>query len=167
MLTKLSVALTMAVAAVSIAHAEEAIITGVVASKCVIHVDTMGIYGNPSQNILSTDVVDGGTAPVIRYDVVSGNSYKAVITTPINFSSSPALNDTLNWTGSAEVSSVTNPLMSAYNTNKRQYNNATEFNLTVPGTVWFKANSKVDYGYNKSLPGGTYKSIVNAECIAL
>lgn len=147
--------------------AEEVPINGVVASKCTIHTDTAGVYGNPSANKLTTNPSDGGVPPIIRYDVVSANSYKAVITTPTSFSTSPALTDTLAWTGSTEVSAVTNAGMSAYDTNKRIYNNTTEFNLTLPGTVWFKSNSSVEYGYNKSLPGGTYKAVVNAECIAL
>jgi hypothetical protein len=57
--------------------------------------------------------------------------------------------------------------MSAYSTNKRVYNNTTEIDLTVPGTVWFKADSTADYGYNKAFPAGQYRAIVTAECIAL
>jgi hypothetical protein len=57
--------------------------------------------------------------------------------------------------------------MSAYSTNRTVYNNTTEITLSVPGTVWFKAESKAEYGYNKAFPAGTYKAIVNAECIAI
>jgi hypothetical protein len=146
---------------------EEVPITGDVSSKCVIHTDTAGVYANPTADVLTTAAADGGVPPVIRYDVVNANSYKAVITTPIDFSSSPALNDTTTWTGSSSVSRVTDPGMSAYDTNKRTYNNVTEFDLTVAGTVWFASESRVEYGYGKSLPGGRYKSIVIAECIAL
>ena len=142
-------------------------ITGDVSSKCVIHTDTPGVYANPTPDVLTTAASDGGMPPVIRYDVVNANTYKAVITTPVDFSSSPVLNDSLNWAGSTSVSSVTDPGMSAYDTNKRTYNNVTEFDLTVAGTVWFASESRVEYGYNKSLPGGRYKSIIIAECIAL
>lgn len=147
--------------------ADEVPIEGNVASKCVIYPTTAGVYGNPLPDTLTTDVSDGGKPPIIRFDVVNANSYKAVITTPITFSSSPSLNDTLAWTGSVEVDQVTDSNMSSYDSNKRVFNNITEFDLTVAGTVWFKANSTVTYGYNKSLPGGNYKSIVVAECIAL
>jgi hypothetical protein len=57
--------------------------------------------------------------------------------------------------------------MSAFTTNSRIYNNTTEFDLTVPGTVWFSATSKVQYGFNKSFPAGEYRAVVLAECIAL
>lgn len=155
------------IATTSLASAEEVPITGNVASKCTIHTDTAGVYGNPSANVLTTNPSDGGVTPVIRYDVVSANTYKAVITTPTSFSTSPSLSDTLAWTGSTEVSAVTDPSMSAYDTNKRIYNATTEFDLAVAGTVWFKSNSSVEYGYNKSLPGGAYKAVIVAECIAL
>lgn len=148
-------------------YAEEVPISGTVASKCVIHTDTPGVYGNPSADKLSTLPSDGGVTPIIRYDVVSAGTYKAVITTPSSFTSSPALNDTIVWFGETSVSAVTNASQSAYDTSKRIYNNTTEFDLTVAGTVWFKSTSKATYGYNKSLPGGTYRAVVTAECIAL
>ena len=54
-------------------------ITGSVESKCVIQTDTDGVYGNPTADKLSTAVSDGGVLPVIRYDIVTANAYKAVI----------------------------------------------------------------------------------------
>lgn len=147
--------------------AEETQIMGTVASKCVIVTDTTGVYGNPSPSVLSTAAADGGIEPVIRFDVISANFYKAVISTPESFSSSPALNDVVNWTGSVSVAEVTDPLMADYDTNKREFNNVTEFDLTVAGTVWFKASSQADYGATKAFPGGEYTAIVNAECVAL
>jgi len=39
--------------------------------------------------------------------------------------------------------------------------------LTVAGSVWFKADSKAEYGYNKAFPAGTYRSIVTATCLAV
>lgn len=149
------------------ALAEETPIMGTVASKCVIVTDTAGVYGNPSPSVLSTAAVDGGVPPVIRFDVISADFYKAVITTPDSFSSSPALNDVVNWTGSVSVSEVTDPLMADYDTNKREYNNVTEFDLTVAGTVWFGVSSQADYGATKAFPGGEYTAVVNAECVAL
>lgn len=141
-------------------------ISGNVASKCVINTDTPGVYGNPTSNKLSTARADGGIQPIIRFDVASANAYKAIISTPVEFSSSPTLNDTLAWNGSTEVSQVSDSEMASYETDKRVFNNVTEFDLSKAGTVWFKSNSEVEYGYNKAFPGGVYKAIVSAECIA-
>lgn len=149
------------------ATAAEVPIRGVVSSKCVINTDTVGIYGNPTPNLLSTATADGGAPAVIRYDVVQAGYYKATITTPNAFTSSPSLSDSVNWVGSVSVSRVTDPAMSAYNTSKRVYNNVTEIDLSVPGTVWFSATSKAEYGYDKSFPAGEYRAVVLAECIAL
>lgn len=142
-------------------------ITGSVTPRCVIYTETPGVYGNPSPDVLSTSAVDGGVQPIIRYDVLQSGFYKAVITTPDSFSTSPTLPDTVRWTGSVDVSRVTDAAMSAYSANKVLYNNTTEIVLTVPGTVWFKADSKAQYGYNKAFPSGTYKAVVTAECIAI
>lgn len=162
-----NILLALALTFSSLSYSAEIPIRGIVTSKCVINIDTPGVYGNPTPNTLSTARVDGGIVPVIRFDVVESGYYKAIITTPVNFTSSPSLTDAVNWTGSADVSKVTDAAMSAYTTNKRVYNNTTEFDLTIPGTVWFSATSKAQYGYNKSFPAGEYKSIVLAECIAL
>lgn len=142
-------------------------ITGRVTPKCVIYTEVPGVYGNPAPNVLSTLPADGGVQPIIRYDVIQSGYYKAVITTPITFSSSPSLPDVVNWTGNVDVSRVTNAAMSAYSTNRIQYNNTTEIILSIPGTVWFKAESKAEYGYNKAFPAGDYRAIVTASCIAI
>lgn len=147
--------------------AAEIPIRGTVSSKCIINTDTAGVYGNPTPNTLSTLSTDGGVPPVIRYDVIQAGYYKATITVPNMFTSSPALSDTVTWSGSVDVSRVTNASMSAYTTNKRVFNNTTEIDLTVPGTVWFSAISKAEYGYDKSFPAGEYRAVVLAECIAL
>jgi hypothetical protein len=150
-----------------LATSEDIPITGVVTSRCVIYTETPGVYGNPSPSVLSTAAVDGGVQAIVRYDVVQSGYYKAVITTPNSFTSAPALSDVVNWTGNVDVSRVTDAAMSAYSTNRRLYNNTTEINLTVPGSVWFKADSKAEYGYNKAFPAGTYRAIVTAACIAV
>lgn len=149
------------------AMSEDIPITGIVTSRCVVYTETPGIYGNPSPSVLSTASADGGVQPIVRYDVVQSGYYKAVITTPNSFSSGPSLSDNVTWTGSVDVSRVTDAAMSAYSTSKRLYNNTTEITLSVPGSVWFKADSKAEYGYNKAFPPGTYKAIVTAACIAL
>jgi hypothetical protein len=150
------------------AGAAEIPIRGMVTSKCIINVDTPGIYGNPTPEILSTFVADGGRPAVVRYDVIQAGYYKAVITTPDNFTTSPTLDDSVTWSSNVDVSKVTNASMSAYTTSKRVYNNnVTEIDLTVQGTVWFSATSKAQYGFGKSFPMGEYKSVVLAQCIAL
>ena len=149
------------------AQAVEVPVVGNVAAKCVIVMDTSGVYGNPTPSELSTDAADGGVEPVIRFDVLQANFYKAVITTPNSFSSGPALTDVVNWTGNVSTARVSDPLMSAYDNDKRTYDNVTEFDLTVAGSTWFKASSKADYGFNKAFPSGTYRAIINADCIAL
>ena len=150
-----------------ITSAEDIPIVGTVTSKCVIYTETPGVYGNPTPGVLSTAAADGGVQPIVRYDVVQSGFYKAVITVPSSFSSSPTLSDTVKWTGSVDVSRVSDAAMSAYSTNKRTYNETTEINLSVPGSVWFKADSKAEYGFNKAYPAGTYRSIVTASCVAV
>ena len=150
-----------------LASSEDIPITGIVSSRCVVYTEVPGVYGNPTPGVLSTAAVDGGVQPVVRYDVVQSGYYKAVITTPNSFSSGPSLTDTVTWTGSVDVSKVSDAAMSAYSTNKRIYNNTTEINLSVAGSVWFKADSSATYGYNKAFPAGTYRSIVTASCIAV
>ena len=150
-----------------LAVSEDIPIVGTVTSRCVIYTETPGVYGNPSPGVLSTAAIDGGVQPIVRYDVVQSGFYKAVITAPNSFTSSPALSDTVKWTNSIDVSRVTDAAMSAYSTNKRVYNNTTEIDLSVPGSVWFKADSKAEYGVNKAFPAGTYRAIVTAACIAV
>jgi len=147
-------------------HAENVPITGIVESKCSIFSDTQGVYGNPTPNVLSTARTDGGVLPVIRFDVAAADFYKAKITHPNSFSSAPSLPDFVAWEGSTSVKEVSDPLMSAYETSKVEYDNVTEFDLTVAGSVWFQVDSSADYGFNKSFPAGVYTAVVTAECIA-
>lgn len=145
---------------------EEAIITGNVESKCQINTDINGVFGNPTAGTLSTLPTDGGVMPIIRYDVALGEAYTARVTTPNSFSTSPTLNDTVVWTSDVEVSEVSDTAMSDYETDKIQYEYTTEFDLHTAGSTWFKVTSKAEYGYGKSFPGGQYRAIVMAECIA-
>ena len=142
-------------------------INGSVESKCIITTDTDGVYGNPTGDVLSTEPTDGGVTPIIRYDIITANAYKAKIHTPVAFTSSPALgSETVNWTGSTVANQMSDSNMSAFNTNKVVYNNTSEFDLTLAGSVWFDVTSAATYGYNKAFPAGTYQSIVTAECVA-
>lgn len=150
----------------SVTFANETPITGTVQSKCVITTDTPGIYGNPTPSVLSTDPADGGVQPIVRFDVAIADFYKAAIAIPNDFSSAPSLSDTITWDGEVSVAEVSDAQMAAYDTEKRLYNNITEIDLSVAGSVWFKVDSTASYGYDKSLPAGNYNAVVNAECIA-
>jgi len=146
--------------------AEDVVITGNVQSKCVINTDTAGVYGNPTADKLSTAPADGGVVPVVRYDVSLANAYTAKITTPTSFSTSPSLNDTVAWTGATSVLEMSDAAMSDYDTNKVIYDSTTEYDLHTAGSTWFKMDSTAEYGVNKAFPGGTYRAVVQAECIA-
>ena len=154
------------VAATAQAQVADVPITGNVASKCVITTDTPGVYGNPVSNKLSTLPTDGGVLPIVRYDIIEANSYKAHISWPQSFTTSPVLNDIVNWTGDVELAEVSDATMADFETNKVQWDNVTEYDLTVAGSAWFKITSTADYGYDKSFPGGIYRASVLAECIA-
>jgi len=158
---------TIALACMTLSvQAEEAVITGNIESKCVINTDINGVYGNPVAGTLSTLPADGGVMPIIRYDVALGEAYTARVIAPNSFSTSPALDDVVIWTADVEVNEVSDTAMSDYETDKIQYEYTTEFDLHTAGSTWFKVTSKAEYGYGRSLPGGQYRAIVLAECIA-
>jgi len=142
-------------------------VQGNVQSKCVVTQDTMGQFGNPIPSKLSTDGADGGVDPVVRYDVITASAYKARITAPNSFSTSPTLTDTVVWTGVVSVDQVSVAGMSAYDAAKVTFENVTEVDLTIAGSTWFKIESSANYGYTKALPAGAYRAVVVAECIAL
>lgn len=148
------------------AFAGDTEIVGTVQSKCSIFTDTQGVYGAPIPSRLSTNTFDGGVQPRIRFDVSKAGYYTAKIATPNAFTSSPALSDTVAWDGDVYVDEMTDANMSVFETTKVKYDNVTEFDLSIEGSVWFSAESTADYGYDKSFPGGQYKSVVSAECIA-
>ena len=151
--------------ATSVAAAETPIV-GNVSSKCSIFTDVNGVYGNPAPDQLSTAAADGGVEPIIRYDVSIADYYTAKITWPDSFSTSPTLTDSVTWDGEVEVSSTSDTGMAGYEAAKVEYNNVTEYDLTVAGSTWFKVTSTASYGVGKSLPGGEYRANVVAECIA-
>jgi hypothetical protein len=161
-----SISILCAIAFASTAIAEDFPITGNVTSKCTIYSDTPGVYGNPTPNKLSTAPGDGGVLPIIRFDVAIADSYVAKISTPNAFSTSPTLTDAVNWIGEVTVGTMSETTMSGYETAKILYENTTEYDLTVAGSTWFNVSSTVTYGFDKSFPGGEYKALVNAECIA-
>lgn len=148
------------------ANAESVPITGNVSSKCSIYTTVAGVYGNPTPDALSTDPTDGGVDPVVRFDVTAADYYIAKISWPNSFASAPSLDDALAWDGEVTVSQTSDAGMSGYEAAKVEYENVTEYDLTVAGSTWFQIESSVDYGYGKSFPGGQYSANVTAECIA-
>ena len=150
----------------TVAQATDTPITGSVESRCLITTDTSGVYGNPLPQKLSTAIADGGVLPKVRVSVTLADAYKAKISTPLAFSSSPALSDSVAWTGSTIVQSTSDAGMSGYEAAKVVYDASTEFDLTFAGSTWFTSESTAVYGYDKSFPGGNYTAIVTAECIA-
>ena len=150
----------------STAFAENIPITGNVASKCTVYTDVAGVYGNPAPDQLDTDPIKGGVDPVVRYDVTIADYYTAKISWPNQFASSPSLTDALNWDGEVTVSSTSDAGMAGYEAAKVEYDNITEYDLSVAGSTWFQVESSVTYGYEKSFPGGDYTANITAECIA-
>jgi len=150
-----------------VASATEVNISGTVQSKCIVQLDTMGIYGNPTPETLATNPSSGGVIPIVRFDVIQANFYKARISYPISFSQSPALSDVVNWTGTVSVGQISDTQMSAYSSAMIQYDNVVEVDLAYAGSTWFDIDSTAAYGYNTALPAGTYRAVVTAECIAL
>ena len=159
--------LLLALGFITSANAEEMEVIGNVESKCVVVPDTAGVYGNPSPSILSSDPTDGGVDPIVRFDVIQASFYKARIVHPNSFSEAPSLNDVVNWTGDTATDQVSDANMSAYDAAKIEFDNVTEFDLTVAGSTWFKTESQADYGYGKAFPAGVYRAAVSAECIAI
>lgn len=159
--------LLLALGFITSANAEEMEVIGNVESKCVVVPDTAGVYGNPSPSILSSDPTDGGVDPIVRFDVIQASFYKARIVHPNSFSEAPSLNDVVNWTGDTATDQVSDANMSAYDAAKIEFDNVTEFDLTVAGSTWFKTESQADYGYGKAFPAGVYRAVVSAECIAI
>lgn len=156
----------MSMCAVS-AHAANTPITGNVQSRCVITTDTPGVYGNPNAYTLTTSATDGGVQPIIRFDVTLADAYLAQITTPTSFSSSPSISETVTWTGSTEVSAVSDATnMGDYETNKVTFGQTTQYDLTATGSTWFKSSSSATLGGNKAFPGGSYSANVTALCVA-
>jgi hypothetical protein len=148
------------------ANAESVPITGNVSSKCSIYTSVAGVYGNPTPDALSTDPTDGGVDLGGRRIIKKADYYIAKISWPNSFTTSPTLDDALAWDGEVTVSQTSDTGMAGYEAAKVEYENVTEYDLTVAGSTWFQIESSVDYGYGKSFPGGEYAANVVAECIA-
>jgi hypothetical protein len=151
----------------SFANAEQVPITGTVESRCIIQTDTAGTYGNPNAYTLTTTPADGGDPAIVRYDITLADAYYAEITPPTSFSSAPSLPDVPTFTGSVEVSTVSDATgMGTYEADKVEVGDTDRYDLTATGSTWFKINSTATMGGNKSFAGGTYTAVAEAVCIA-
>ena len=143
-------------------------ITGTVQSRCIVNTDTPGVYGNPNAYTLTTLPASNGQLPIVRIDTSLANAYHAQISYPTSFSSSPSLSDTVAWTGAVAVVQTSVSGMSAYQAASTTTGPMRQYALTLAGTTWFSVASQATYGggQNKAFPGGSYKAVVLAECIA-
>jgi len=58
--------------------------------------------------------------------------------------------------------------MADYQTDSTTYDQTREYALSATGATWFAVSSTAAYGGGsmKAFPGGTYRAVVVAECIA-
>ena len=145
-------------------------INGNVESRCTVNTDTAGYYGNPNAYTLTTLPASAGQVPIIRIDTSLATAYKAQISYPTSFSSSPSLGDTVVWTGAVAVDQTSSSDMSGYQAASTTADGGAMriYPLTVAGATWFSVSSVATYGggQQKAFPGGSYTAVVVAECIA-
>jgi hypothetical protein len=143
-------------------------ISGSVESRCTIADVTEGRYGNPNAYTLTTDPASNGVVPVIRADTTLANAYHLNVSYPTSFSSSPSLSDNVTWTGAVSVKATGESGMSGYHAASTTTNGGAtrQYALSVAGSVWIQSTSVAVYGGNRAFPGGTYKAVVVAECVA-
>jgi len=141
-------------------------IDGSVESRCTVATTVPGIYGNPNAYTLTTDPASAGQVPVIRFDTTLANAYYAQVTYPTSFSSSPSLSDNVTWTGAVSVKATGESGMSGYQAASTTTGAMRQYALSVAGSVWLQSTSVAVYGGNRAFPGGAYKAVVLAECVA-
>ena len=150
----------------SYAFAVSVDIDGSVESRCTIAMTEPGKYGNPNAYTLTTVPASGGQVPIIRFDTTLANAYYAQVSYPTSFTVSPSLSDNVTWTGAVTVKATGESGMSGYQTASTESGSMRQYDLTVAGAVWLQSTSVAVYGGNRAFPGGTYKSVVLAECVA-
>ena len=160
---KLLIALSLILSATPIMAAD---IDGTVESRCTIATTVDGKYGNPNAYTLTTDPASNGQVPVIRFDTTLADAYYAQVSYPTSFSSSPSLSDNVTWTGAVTVKATGESGMSGYQTASTTTGAMRQYGLSVAGAVWLQATSVAVYGGNRAFPGGAYKAVVLAECVA-
>ena len=150
------------------AYAANIDITGTVQSRCIVNTDTPGVYGNPNAYTLTTLPASAGQVPIVRIDSSLANAYNAQISYPTSFSTSPSLSDTTAWEGAVAVAQTSSSDMSGYQAASTTTGAARTYGLTIAGTAWFSVASTATYGggQQKPFPGGSYRAVVLAECIA-
>ena len=141
-------------------------IDGSVQSRCTVADVTPGKYGNPNAYTLTTDPSSAGQVPVVRFDTTLANAYYAQVSYPTSFSSSPSLSDNVTWTGAVTVKATGESGMSGYQSASTTTGAMRQYGLSVAGSVWIQSTSVATYGGNRAFPGGTYKAVVLAECVA-
>jgi hypothetical protein len=150
------------------AYAGNIDITGTVESRCIVNTDTPGVYGNPNAYTLTTLPASAGQVPIVRIDSSLANAYNAQISYPTSFSSSPSLSDTTAWVGAVGVEQTSSSDMSGYQAASTTTGAMRTYPLSIAGTTWFSVASTATYGggQQKPFPGGSYKAVILAECIA-
>tara|TARA_R110002095_G_scaffold165538_1_gene143671 strand:- start:66 stop:464 length:399 start_codon:yes stop_codon:yes gene_type:complete len=130
--------------------------------------DTPGAYGNPNAFTLTTLPSSSGQEPIVRFDVTLANAYHAQVSYPTAFTSSPSLSDTVAWTGTVAVAQMSSSDQSGYQAASTTSGSMRQYALAHAGTLWVKATSIAVYGGGqaKAFPGGSYKSVVLASCVA-
>lgn len=141
-------------------------IDGSVESRCTIADVTEGRYGNPNAYTLTTDPSSNGQVPVVRFDTTLANAYFARVSYPTSFTVSPSLSDNVTWTGAVSVKATGESGMSGYQSASTTTGAMRQYGLSVAGSVWIQSTSVAVYGGNRAFPGGTYKAVVVAECVA-
>lgn len=143
-------------------------ITGNVESRCEVVTDIPGYYGNPSAFLLTTLPASNGQVPQIRITNTLANAYKAIVSYPTSFSSSPSLSNSVAWTGAVAIASASSSDMSGYQAASTVTNNGAmrTYNLTHAGTIYVTVTSTATYGGNKAFPGGQYVAVAEASCVA-
>ena len=150
------------------AYAGNIDITGTVESRCIVNTDTPGVYGNPNAYTLTTLPASAGQVPIVRIDTSLANAYNAQISYPTSFSTSPSLSDTTAWEGAVGVEQTSSSDMSGYQAASTTTGAMRTYPLSIAGTTWFSVASTATYGggQQKPFPGGSYKAVILAECIA-
>ena len=150
------------------AYAANIDITGTVQSRCIVNTDTPGVYGNPNAYTLTTLPASAGQVPIVRIDASLANAYNAQISYPTSFSTSPSLSDTTAWEGAVAVAQTSSSDMSGYQAASTTTGAMRTYPLSIAGTTWFSVASTATYGggQQKPFPGGSYKAVILAECIA-
>ena len=143
-------------------------ITGTVESRCEVVTDISGYYGNPSAFLLTTLPASNGQVPQIRITNTLANAYKALVSYPTSFSSSPSLSNSVTFTGAVAIASASSSDMSGYQAASTVTNNGAmrTYNLTHAGTIYVTVASSATHGGNKAYPGGQYVAVAEASCIA-